>query len=289
MYCKTYRDKNRERNRDHTEDYIHFLQDKGFFITKKAEKRDYRFKPDITPYKGNKYRIGFIADTQIGSRYQQLTHLHTFYKICQEQGICDIFHCGDIVDGQHMYNGQEYELFLHGCDAQTEYCINQYPEYKDITTYFICGNHDESHYKLAQYDIGKHLSNQRKDMRNLGFYGAFIDFADTKNLIYLHHGTGGVAYARSYKIQKIIEQLAPDQKPFMLFEGHYHVSCHIPEYRNVFAWQMPCFQSQTPYLKAKGLYPEIAGLIIEFMLNEGKPVEYHSMVIPFHIPKTEDF
>lgn len=287
VYDKRYRQKNRESN--NLENAMNLLQREGFFITKDAQQQDYSFKPDIEPFKGDVFKFGVVADMQIGSRYQQLTHLHSFYKYCQSLNIRDILNGGDLCDGQKMYKGHEYELFLHGFDAQVEYCENHYPEYSDITTYFIGGNHDESHYKLGGMDVCKHISEKRKDMKNLGYHGAYIDMGGIHNLIYLHHGAGGVAYARSYKTQRLIEQLSPDQKPFILFDGHYHVSSHLPMYRNVHAWQLPCFQSQTPYLKAKGLYPELMGLILEVTISDGKPVKYKIEEVPFYVPVKEDF
>jgi DNA polymerase II small subunit/DNA polymerase delta subunit B len=268
---------------------INQLQDRGYFVTKDAQQQDYLFQLDIDPFQGDRYRIGVVADTQLGSRYQQLTHLHSFYKHCQEENVNIVLHGGDLSDGQKMYKGHEYELFLHGADAQLDYCVNRYPEYDGIQTVFICGNHDESHYKIAQFDIGLHISRQRKDMIYKGFHGAYFEIAGITNLIYLHHASGGVAYARSYKTQKLIEQLSPDKKPFILLDGHFHVCNHLPMYRNVHAWQLPCFQSQTPYLVAKGLYPEIMGLIIEFTVVDGKPGKYVVEECPFYIPKKEDF
>jgi len=276
-------------NRLSDEDLITQIQKRGYFTTKDAQIQDYHFKPNIIPFKGDTYRIAIVGDTQIGSRYQQLTHLHTFYKMCQKREVRDVFHCGDLTDGQNIYNGHEFELFLQGVDAQKEYTIENYPEYKDITTYFICGNHDESHYKHAGVDIGKAISERRKDLQYKGFHGAYFTIGGIDKLIYLHHGTGGVAYARSYKLQKQIEQFAPDMKPFMFFEGHYHVSCHLPMYRNVIAWSVPCFQSQTPYLKAKGLYPEIGGIIMEFTINNRKPILSKFEYVPFYVPVEEDF
>jgi len=280
-------EKNKEMNEDKTDEYIDYLHKKGFFITKDAQQKNYRFNLDIKPWKGRLYKIGVVSDTHLGSRYQQLTSLHKFYKICQEENIREIFHCGDILDGQHIYKGQEYELFMHGVDAQVNYAIENYPDHNDITTYFICGNHDESHYKLSGVDVGQQIAKERKDMKYKGFHGAYFNIKGVN--IYLHHGDGGVAYARSYKAQKLIEQMSPENKPHMMFLGHYHVGCHLPMYRNVYLWQMPCFQAQTPYLLAKGLEPELMGLIVSFRISEGKPYAFEEKKICFHEVLKEDF
>jgi hypothetical protein len=266
-----------------------FLQDKGYFVTKAPKQEDYHFTPDTGPFHGTTLRFGVVADTHLGSIYQQLTHLHTFYQLCQEHKIGTIFHCGDLTDGQHIYQGHEYELFLHGADSQIDYVIQNYPRVPGITTYFICGNHDESHYKRAGMDVGKYIAESRKDMRYLGFHGAHLTLNGIPNLVYLHHGASGNAYARSYKIQKLVEQLPPGEKPYMLFEGHYHTACHLPNYRNVYVWQMPCFQAQTPFERRRALNPEVMGLFCEVIFHHGKPVAYVGKPQLFPTPMKDDY
>ena len=82
------------------------------------------------------------------------------------------------------------------------------------------------------------------------------------------HPSGGVAYARSYKVQKIVEQFSPQNKPHILFCGHYHITNHLPMYRNVEAFNVGAFEAQTPYLKRKGLYPSVSGLILKIYPDE---------------------
>ncbi|MDP2325817.1 MAG: hypothetical protein Q8N51_17575, partial [Gammaproteobacteria bacterium] len=113
--------------------------------------------------------------------------------------------------------------------------------------------------------------------------------------VYLTHGAGGVAYARSYKMQRRIEQFAPEQKPEVYLIGHFHSWAHLPMYRNVDAWTIGCFQSQTDYLKRLGLYPEIGGLIMtiyrgtEGADRPGGFVRVVSEVVPFFLPVEGDY
>jgi len=103
------------------------------------------------------------------------------------------------------------------------------------------------------------------------------------------HGAGGASYARSYKLQKIIEQLAPEQKPHMLFLGHYHIQAHIPAYRNVEGYLIGCFQAQTPFLTRLGLQPTIGGLIVEVITDETGIKSVKTEWIPFYVQKKNDF
>jgi hypothetical protein len=191
------------------------------------------------------------------------------------------------VDGEKMYRGQEYELFLHGADAQVEYATQNYPRYKGIQTKVILGNHDESFWKNAGVNVVKDICNQRDDMDYLGDYLAYVEIGGIK--VGMMHADGGVAYSRSYKPQKIVEQLSPESKPHMLFIGHWHVTCYIPHYRNVEAYSMGAFQSQTPYLTRKGLFPNIGGVIVEVTTDETGIKSVKSEWIPFYVPIKNDY
>ncbi len=242
------------------------LEREGYTVIKEQRKSDVERNVDLQPFKGDWYKVGLISDAHLGSKYQQITHLHTAYEYFEEQGVDTVLNAGDITDGQHVYRGQEMELFKHGADAQMEYAIEMYPQKEGITTYFITGNHDEKHYKRAGIKVGKWIGKSREDMEYLGVHGATVKVHGIE--FYLMHGSGGVAYARSYKLQKIIEQIAPGDKPHFLILGHFHVQCILPRYRNVIGVQMPCFQAQTPYLKAKGKNPEVGAFIMEFKIDE---------------------
>ena len=264
------------------------LKGRGFFVSKVPPTASGKtFTADVKQMAGNKYRFAVISCTQIGSKYQQMTHLNTFYALCARKRINTVLHCGDVVEGEKIYRGQEYELFLHGADAQTNYVVDNYPKKKGITTKMILGNHDESFWKHSGVNVLKNIANVRDDIEYLGDYLAYVEIGGIE--VALMHGAGGVAYARSYKLQKIVEQLAPERKPHMLFVGHWHVQAHIPAYRNVEAFSLGCFQSQTPFLTRLGLFPNMGGLIIEMVVDETGLKSVKSEWIPFYVPKKNDY
>lgn len=267
------------------------LSAKGYKVEKLGmEEIDNRF--DIPPemFEGDRIQFAVLSCTQIGSKYQQMTHLHRFYHYCQEEyGIKTFLHCGDLVDGERVYKGHEYELFLHGADAQIDYTCENYPKViNGGRTFVIAGNHDESFIKDSGVNPVRRISDHREDIDYIGLYGAYprIEHPAIGNrMIYLHHGAGGCSYARSYKLQKYIEQFSPQQKPDIYFCGHYHISCYIPGYRNVEGFLVPCFQAQTPHLKRHQLNPLVAGYIITLKLNdfgrEGNKIEIDFKMVPF--------
>jgi len=103
------------------------------------------------------------------------------------------------------------------------------------------------------------------------------------------HPDGGTPYARSYRLQKIIEQLSPENKPNILVAGHLHIEAILPMYRNVLGIQLPCFQAQTPYLARKGLYPELGAWILEFGVDDKGMTDVLYKHIPFYIPIKNDY
>lgn len=259
-FKKTQKEEN-EMNLDKTktEELLEEVSKRGFISTKREILIDRHYK---LPRKLKPFKIGVVSDTHLGSTQQQLTLLKQSYKEFKEEGIKIVFHTGDVVEGDgKLFKGQIYEMFQHGSDAMIEYTIANYPKEKGITTYMIGGSHDYSFFKSGGTDVLQAIAKKRKDIKYLGMFGAYFNIGGI--VIYIMHGDGGGAYARSYKMQKIIEQFPPDKKPNILLLGHYHVNNMLPNYRNVVGCQLSCFQTQTHYLRAKGLGPDVGHVILE--------------------------
>lgn len=268
------------------------LSQMGYKIEKLTpDKMDREFDIDPGLFIGDMYQFGVLSCTHLGSKFQQLTYLKAFYRLLEDRGIKVAFHCGDLVDGMQVYKGQEFELFLHGLDAQVNYAIEHYPTLAGGKTYIIDGNHDYDFVARAGADPLVKVAQARPDIEYLGAYGAYPKIDQLK--IYLQHGGKGNAYARSYRLQKNIEQFAPAAKPDIYFLGHFHTGVFLPEYRNVVSAQVPCFQSQTPFERRHGLYPEIAGLIVEVIINDvhrqNGLVNVKMEWVPFYVPKINDY
>jgi predicted phosphodiesterase len=239
-------------------------------------------------------KFGAFSCAHLCSRQQQLTHLEAFYTRCEDEGIADVFCTGDVTDGDgKVYKGHTFDTFITGADHQLDYVAAYYPKRDNITTHMIAGNHDWSFWQRGGYDFLKALASRRKDIRYHGAYGAKIMYGGIH--IYMGHGDGGSSYARSYKPQRRIEQFAPEEKPEIFLLGHYHVWDHLPMYRNVVSFQLGCFQSQTDYLKRKGLYPELGGLILTVYKGTkaadraGGFVRVVDEVVPFYKPRERDY
>lgn len=212
-------------------------------------------------------KFGLISDTHFNSKYVQLTHLNKFYDICKEQGITNVYHAGDIDDGENMRPGHVYENYNQGADEHLQEIITKYPYREGITTHFITGNHDSSFRKHCGLDIGKLIESKRQDMKYLGRDIAVVNITDKVSMM-LKHPWDTTAYALSYKPQKIIEALCnTSMKPSILAIGHYHKIEYL-YYLGVHCLQTGCFQSSTPFTIGKGIRVMIGGWIITVTLDD---------------------
>lgn len=233
-------------------------------------------------------RFAIMGDTQFGSKYAQITHLHNFYDLCEREGITDVYHTGDITDGLKMRPGHEYELYVTSADEMLDDVVKNYPKRNGITTHFITGNHDASLFKHVGYDIGRDIAIRRPDMKYLGRDCAVVNLTPNCTLE-LRHPWDGTAYAISYKIQKMIEAMEADSKPNILAVGHYHKAEWI-FYRNVHALQTACFQSQTPFTRGKGISVWMGGYIVTVRVNKDGYIQgFAPEFVPYYAAVKDDY
>lgn len=233
-------------------------------------------------------KIAIMGDTQIGSKYTQWTHLRNFYNRCAIEGIKDVYHTGDMVDGLKMRTGHEYELYATSADDMIDDVVMNYPKIKGITTHFITGNHDASIYKQVGYDVGKMISMRRPDMEYLGRDCAVV-YLTPKCSLELRHPWDGTAYALSYKVQKMIESMESDSKPKILAVGHYHKAEYL-FYRNVHALQTGCFQGQTPFTRGKNISVHLGGWIVTLEVDDtGTIKSFAPKFIPYYASIKDDY
>lgn len=268
-----------------TAELLSEISNRGFISTKRdlVMDRTYKFPRKFKPYK-----IGVVSDCHLGSQYQQISLLHEAYDRMSIDGIQNVFFCGDMLEGSgKMHRDQMYEMFIVGSDKLSDYAVKHYPKRNGMTTHCISGNHDLSIYNASGEDPVARICKERDDLNYLGAWNATIELGKLK--YQLLHPDGGNAYARSYKQQKILEQLPAGKKPNVQLIGHYHSQSVLPNYRGVFSMQLPCFQAQTPYLKRKGLNPEIGFIILEVTPNSKGIDKVKAEFIPFYEPIEGDF
>lgn len=271
------------RNKDKKPEKPHSEETKRVIVQNQEPKR-HKAKWDGTKV----LRFAIMGDTQIGSKYAQLTYLHSFYDLCESEGITHVYHTGDITDGLKMRVGHEYELYEVSADEMRDDVVKNYPKHDGIKTHFITGNHDASIYKNVGYDIGQAIANMRPDMEYLGRDCAVINLTP-KCTLELRHPWDGTAYALSYKMQKMIEAMESDSKPNILAVGHYHKAEYL-FYRNVHALQTGCFQGQTPFTRGKGISVHMGGWLVTIRVDGHGTIQgFAPEFVPFYSSIKNDY
>jgi len=249
------------------------------------------FEPAVTPstWRGQRtIRFGLMGDTQINSKFTQLTYLHDFYDACEDAGITDVYHTGDMDEGEQMRPGHQYECYTQGADDHVAEIVKVYPKRDGITTHFITGNHDASILRRCGYNIGTTIAAERPDMRYLGQDCALVQLTPNCSML-LMHPWDGTAYAISYKSQKIAESLQGGEKPNILAIGHYHKLEYLP-YRNIHIFQTGTFQAQTPFMRGKSIAAMMGGWILEITVDaSGTITSLVQRLIPYYRAIRDDY
>ena len=201
------------------------------------------------PYNLEHLRLLLISDTHLASKYDRVDILRYLYNKAEDEGVKHILHSGDFTDGRSNRAEQVYELREPSYEGQIDYCVEKYPTFSG-QTYVIQGNHDDWWYKSAGSEIVKAIADKRDDITYLGPDVADLKIGKLK--IRLFHGSGGGAYAKSYKLQKYLDSIPMEERPDILQTGHIHQSFYMKQDKT-HCFQTACLEDQTPYTRGKGL------------------------------------
>ena len=226
------------------------------------------------PADGHTVRLGVVSDTHLGSQYQALQELEAVYDEFACRGVSAVMHAGDVFAGVGMYRGQETDELLPAVDTysrQVDYAEAEYPARDGITTYMIAGNHDlDGAFSRSLSSPVRALASRRRDITYLGDDRASVELTNGATVM-IAHGRGPAGYAHSYRGQRFIESLGRRERPDLLILGHFHragffvhdgVSCVLAA----------CFQTQTPFLAANGIEPDVGGFVISLTATAGEMV-----------------
>jgi hypothetical protein len=210
--------------------------------------------------------IGLIADTHLCSRYARLDVLADIYDRFAANGIENVYHAGNWIDGEARFN--THDLDVHGAYRQVDFFVRNYPRHKNITTHILSGDDHEGWYtqrdgfNMGQILLATASEYGRDDFVDLGYMERDIELAQEEGSARLRivHPGGGSAYAISYAPQKYVETLQGGEKPTIIIMGHYHkFGYDYP--REVHVVQPGCVQDQTPFLRKRKIQAMVGGCI----------------------------
>ena len=227
-------------------------------VQKKFQKRRHY---DVKPPKEEltKKEFGVVSDTHYGSIYSQPSMVNTFAYEAYNRGITDMFHVGDISDGDYHTIRPNYvnEVFIYGATAHVDYAAKTLPKYPNMKWRFILGSHDQSHqFNYGPFEFGRELQKRRpKDTEFLGQDRGYFYYDNCK--IELFHPGGGTSRILSTKPQNGIDQLFSGTKPNLSLRGHYH-KVYYMLYRNIHMLLCPCNVDQSSFMM-KNEIPNLMG------------------------------
>lgn len=266
-----YREKKQEEIKDvFTKDETKKLNMIQQYSPKELEEILYRLnineKTNIDEIIWEKWYLKFwlLSDTHYWNKMCAQDDIGEFMDKAKDDWVECFMHAWDFVDWDNVYSGHVYELDKLWFDEQLNNVIDKYPN-TWLPTYAISWNHDESFLKKSWWDILKAISLVRKDIINLWFYDARIklNWIDVN----LHHWWGSMSYAKSYKIQKLLENIDPKNQPNVFAAGHWHTAIYL-FYRKIHSFLPGAFLKENLLAKRFNLDNTIWGWIIEIEIDE---------------------
>lgn len=256
--------------------------------TQKLPKIEYTPAKTLADEQGHDIIFGVISDTHSGSTHAQPSALNKFIDIAYSEGVRHMFHGGDLTAGMFGYRGQNYDLIpdarptnratgWQATENQIAIADTYMPQKDGLTYYILGGNHDYWHIANAGIDAVARYCRRREDSIFLGYDVNEVPLTENAS-IRLWHPTGGIPYAKSYRLQKGLEELAFQEltraveqmdspKVRILLAGHLHVEIKMQS-GPLHAALIGCFEGSTNYLKKKALTPVIGGAIWRVRLTE---------------------
>jgi predicted phosphodiesterase len=209
-------------------------------------------------------KFWLVSDTHFGAKQCAKDELWEFYDIAKDRWVECFVHAGDIVDGEWVYNWQQFEQSEVWFEDQLADLRKNYP-YVWVPTYFIWGNHDEAYLKKNGVNICKAIETVRQDLVNLGFYDARLrlNWID----INLHHGGWSLSYAKDYKMKKYLDSLPVENQPDIFALWHYHTALY-DFHRGIHGFMPWAFLKENLLAKRFNLGNVIGWWVIEIDKNE---------------------
>lgn len=243
---------------------------------------------DLSDYSQKWWKFGLCGDKHLCNMHARLDVLKLLYDLYEAEGIDTVYDTGNWIDGEARFNRSE--LLVHGMDAQIDYWIDNHPQRKGITTYFVAGDDHEGWYQQREcIEIGRYAQMRaekagRNDLVYLGYAEArvVLKAKHGERVMMVNHPGGGSSYAVSYKGQKHVESLQGGEKPAIILQGHYHkFNYGYPREVHVVDSSTVC--DQTLFMRKRNLQAHVGGQIIEAMqAPDGRITRFRCEFLPFY-------
>jgi len=236
------------------------------------------WQKNIITFDGDEIIFGAFSDTHIGSQYTDESKIISAIEEFKRQGCQFIIHSGDVVEGMSGRDGHVYELSHIGYKEQKEAAIKILSTW-DKPSYYISGNHDL--WYMSKGDMGADIvSDICKEVPNsiyLGMHEGDININGVT--IRLWHGSDGASSTYSYRVQQILNSLAPEDVPNVILTAHVHKNGYFYD-RGCHAMMLGCLQNQSGFMRYKRLAAHVGFYVIRMKIKDGKVVTFSPTFYP---------
>lgn len=235
------------------------------------KRKNYEVKPRKEELTKKEFLV--ISDTHYGSIWCQPSMVNTAVYEAYNRGIKDVFHVGDITDGDYsrIRPNHVHEVFLYGATGQMEYVVKNLPKYKGIKYHAIAGSHDQTHLFNYGMVLGEEIAKRRPDFEYLGQDKAYYYFDNCKMEIF--HPGGGTSRILSSKPQNGIDQIPSNSKPKISLRGHYH-KIYVGSIRNIITLLCGCNVDQSSFMMKNEIPNLMCNYFVSIWYDKNGDIQY---------------
>ena len=235
------------------------------------KRKNYEVKPRKEELTKKEFLV--ISDTHYGSIWCQPSMVNTAVYEAYNRGITDVFHVGDITDGDYsrIRPNHVHEVFLYGATGQMEYVVKNLPKYKGIKYHAIAGSHDQTHLFNYGMVLGEEVAKRRTDFEYLGQDRAYYYFDNCKMEIF--HPGGGTSRILSSKPQNGIDQIPSNTKPKISLRGHYH-KIYVGSIRNIITLLCGCNVDQSSFMMKNEIPNLMCNYFVSIWYDKNGDIQY---------------
>jgi len=220
----------------------------------------------------------FASDEHMGSKtFTELAYKKLLDDI-EEFSVRDVLIAGDLFQGRGVHRMELQDVKLMAISDQINFVsrkLNMMP--KGTILHTVIGNHGEKIKGSIEVglDVYDAMTPRLASKITHRYYGhvALLTLNRDYDLLMLH-GSGGMSYAISYKVQKIDRQLV--ERPNILYTGHLHQLYSIPRPASRMYVMGGTMQRENAYLISKGITSQVGYLILEKFDETGSKVMFRT-------------
>ena len=238
------------------------------------KRKNYEIKPRKEELTKKEFLV--ISDTHYGSIWCQPSMVNTAVYEAYNRVITDVFHVGDITDGDYsrIRPNHVHEVFLYGATGQLDYTVKNLPKYKGIKYHAIAGSHDQTHLFNYGMVLGEEIEKRRDDFEYLGQDRAFYNFDNCKMEIF--HPGGGTSRILSSKPQNGIDQIPSNTKPKISLRGHYH-KVYMASIRNILVLLCGCNVDQSSFMMKNEIPNMMSNYFVSIWYDKNGDIQYFEL------------